>query len=70
MLNAIYVKTGHMILLSRETSYKTQIIKISQGHNELGIKNNWYEFVKHLLYLVESASALNAFLYLLLKSCL
>ena len=43
---------------------------ISQEHNQLGIKDFLYEFVMHLLYFIESAAALNGFLYLLLKSCL
>ena len=32
---------------------------ISQGQNQVGIKNVWYEIVKHLLNFVESAAALN-----------
>ena len=43
---------------------------ISQGHNQVGIKMFWYEFVKHVLYFVESAAALNEFKYFLPKSCL
>ena len=38
--------------------------------NQVGIKSFWYEFVKHVLYFVGSAAALNEFLYFLLKSCL
>ena len=36
---------------------------ISQGHNQVGIKMFWYEFVKHALYFVESAAALSEFKY-------
>ena len=43
---------------------------ISQGHNQVGIKIFWYEFVKQVLYFVESAAALNEFKYFLPKSCL
>ena len=43
---------------------------ISQGHNQVGIKFCWYEFVKHVLNVVESAAALNEFKYVLPKSCL
>ena len=32
--------------------------------------NFWYEFVKQVLYFVESAAALNEFKYFLPKSCL
>ena len=32
-------------------------------HNLVGIKDFWYEFVKHVLYFVESAAAFNRFLY-------
>ena len=43
--------------------------KMSEGHNQVEIKIFGAEFVKHLLYFLESAAALNEFLYLLLKSC-
>ena len=66
MFNTIFVKTGHVV---QATKLKLLKYIVSQGHKQVGIKNYWYEFVKHLLYL-ESAAALNEFLYLLLKSCL
>ena len=41
-----------------------------KGIIKLELKKNWYEFVKHLLYFVESAAALNEFFHLFLKSSL
>ena len=67
MFNTIFVKTGHVV---QATKLKLLKYIVSQGHTQVGIKNYWYEFVKHLLYFVESVPALNEFLYLLLKSCL
>ena len=40
---------------------------ISQGNNQVGIKNAWYGFVKPVLYFVESAAALNEFLHFCLN---
>ena len=43
---------------------------MSQGLNQVGTKISDPEFVKHLLYFMESAAALDKCLYLLLKACL
>ena len=50
----------------------TQVMFNFQYHKGiiiLELKKNFYEFVRHASYFVESTAALNEFLYFLLKVC-
>ena len=73
MLNTIYVKTGHIYnwfdshLVQGKKPKWLRLCLILQGHNQVGIKIFWYEFVKHVLYFEESAAALNEFKYFCLN---
>ena len=52
-----------MIQEKKPNDYSYVKFSISQWHTQVGIKICWYEFVKHVLYFVENAAALNEFSY-------
>ena len=56
MLKLVTRFDGHVVQV------KKVMLNISQGHNEVGFFF-WYKFVKHVLYFVESAAALNEVRY-------
>ena len=71
MLKLVTWDDGHVVQ-AKNPKWLTKgyvYFSISQGHNQVGIKIFWYELVKHVLYCVESAAALDEFKYFLHKSC-
>ena len=64
------ILSQEMLMCNIKTIY---LLKFNQNHKgiiKLELKQFWYEFVRHALYFVECAAALNEFYYVLPKSCL